>query len=421
MDSVSINARTALLKNVSTTITLIALVSLAINTIVALTARQLPFAVYIRQPSFFGVLLTAILFYASRFFRFPVSGTVQAAAIFANGVFILSRTRPGDLSGAVFIVYSMILCLKFGFFGKRKAAVAITVIGAFFIAAATISSMQFIGTPLAALNTIAITALMLYLFWIPFADEIREYRVTNKTLTSMVAERTAELKKTNDALAEEVELQKRTQEELRESVAEKDVLLREVHHRVKNNLTVINGLLNLQMAKATDPALRSELLATRSRIFAMAFVHDSLYANDNLARVPMSRYVGELVHHIREMHESQVVIDVTFDEFDLGIDRAIPCSIVITECVTNALKHAFAPGDEGRVTVTGRHIGDALEITVSDNGRGMDSEAVESRDDNLGVVLIRSLAEQQLRATVELETTEGVTWRFVVPETPSLS
>lgn len=392
-----------------------------VNVVDALVIRGREPLAILTHPSIFVVLLSTALFFSTRFLRYQIGGAIQVAVIFLNGVFILSRTRPGDLSGAVMIVYAMILALRYGFFEQKRGLVSASLIVALFVPAASFASVQSFGTPFNAINTIAMTALMLYLFWIPFAEEIREYRVANKTLTSMVAERTADLKKANEVLAEEVRQQKRTQEELKGLVAEKEVLVREVHHRVKNNLTVINGLLNLQMAKATDPALRSELLATRSRIFAMAFVHDSLYANDNVARVPMSRYVGELMHHIREMHESQVAIDVMFDEFDLGIDRAIPCSIVITECVTNALKHAFDPRDTGRIIITGRHIGDALEITVSDNGRGMDAEAVESRDDNLGVVLIRSLAEQQLRATVELETSEGVTWRFVVPETPSLS
>jgi PAS domain S-box-containing protein len=194
-------------------------------------------------------------------------------------------------------------------------------------------------------------------------------------------------------------------DQLRASVAEKDMLLREIHHRVKNNLQIMSSLLNLQASAAQDPRLRAALHETRARIHAMALVHETVYHNDNLAAVDFAVFADALWAHLSRMGgtDSRIRFHTDITAPALDIDRAVPCALIVTELVSNAVKHAFAHVSSGTVTVELHGVPNdpaRVQLRVSDDGVGWPAE--ERRQaiarGSIGVKIIGALA-QQLQAT----------------------
>jgi PAS domain S-box-containing protein len=186
----------------------------------------------------------------------------------------------------------------------------------------------------------------------------------------------------------------RVEAQLRESLAEKELLLREIHHRVKNNLQIVSSLLNLQQATLHDPAAIAAVAESAVRIRAMALLHQMLYQSDTIGRVQMDEYLRALALYVRGSHAGEEIqLAFALEPVTLDLDRAIPCGLIVTELLTNALKHAFR-GRGGRVTLGLRAAaGDACLLEVSDDGVGAgDIEHSTS----LGLRLVRALARQLL-------------------------
>jgi PAS domain S-box-containing protein len=188
---------------------------------------------------------------------------------------------------------------------------------------------------------------------------------------------------------------------LRSALREKTVLLQEIHHRVKNNLAVVEGLLGLQAMRVDDAGARAVLAESRHRVQAMAQVHEHLYRASDLSRITMDDYVRDLVDHLYQLQgQSDIVLDVAVDPFKLSVDRAIPCALVLNELVSNAFKHGF-PAGEPPAPGANRRIAVALEVqdgwvsmTVSNNGLPLPQGFDLGNSDSLGMVVIRLLVEQ---------------------------
>lgn len=202
---------------------------------------------------------------------------------------------------------------------------------------------------------------------------------------------------------------KAAEDRIRASLEEKEVLLREVHHRVKNNLAVISSLFYLQSTDSEDPRVVTIFQQSQDRVRSMALVHESLYRSTNLSAVEFSGYVRGLAEHLLTTYQPMtgpVRLRMEMAPIDLTIEQAIPCGLVINELITNALKHAFHVDWAGELTISGRSSGDGrCEIQVRDNGVGL-PDAVDVRDARtLGLRLVRSLATQ-LDAEISVRRTE---------------
>lgn len=191
-------------------------------------------------------------------------------------------------------------------------------------------------------------------------------------------------------------LRLRAERDMLASLREKEVLLKEIHHRVKNNMQIVSSLLSLQAREVEDPAMLDLLAESRTRILSMALVHEDLYQSGNLAQVDFRHYLERLAERTRSgiAGASRVVFELTLDELSLPVDQAIPLGLLCNELFTNALKHAFPPGGEGLVRVDLRREAGEAVITVRDNGQGLPPGYVPGEGNTLGMQLVWSLAEQ---------------------------
>ncbi len=204
---------------------------------------------------------------------------------------------------------------------------------------------------------------------------------------------------------------KQTQEKLAHALAEKDALLKEVHHRVKNNLQIISSLLNLQFDRVPDPGLRAMVMESQQRIRAMALVHEQLYRSETLMRLDTRVFLDSLVSSlVRSYAVSGAPVEavVDADPMPLDLDVAIPIALVINELVSNSLKHAFVgPAATPQLLVSLRRAPDGRRrLVVADTGVGMRPEFELARAHTLGLSLVTNLVEQ-IGGTVSSRTGEG--------------
>lgn len=204
---------------------------------------------------------------------------------------------------------------------------------------------------------------------------------------------------------------KQTEEQIRKSLREKEVLLREIHHRVKNNMQVISSLLNLQSRYIKDKQMLEMLKDNQNRIKAMSLIHEKLYQSRDLTSIDFKKYIktltGDLFRSYR-VRSGRINLKIDVEDVLLGVEPAIPCGLIINELITNALKHAFPEGREGEIKVMIRSIGkDKTELAVSDDGIGMPKDLDLTSPTTLGLQLITMLAEDQLHGKIKLDRSQG--------------
>ena len=207
--------------------------------------------------------------------------------------------------------------------------------------------------------------------------------------------------------------------EIQASLDEKEVLLKEIHHRVKNSLATVSSLLELQLYNSESEAALKALKDSQSRIKSIALIHDKLYKTDSLSSVEMDKYVQELVEAIHSTfseYQEAVVLHFQIDNIELSIDQVIPCGLLINELVVNAFKHAFQKNEQGILTVSLKKEAENIVLQVADNGPGLPSDEGFKKEDGLGSLLIRSFADK-LNARMEVnDSSEGVTFKFTFPK-----
>jgi len=195
---------------------------------------------------------------------------------------------------------------------------------------------------------------------------------------------------------------------------EKELLLKEIHHRVKNNLQTISSLLNMQ-ARATDnQEIKSILHSNHNRVFSMAMVHEMLYAHEDLSKIEYQNYVEQLCNFLigsSNRSDEDIQYTINIKSIKLNIETAIPLSLLISELITNSLKHAFPDTNKGVITVSIEKTDPVyFLLNYSDTGIGMDPTALQCNSNSMGVKLIGKLA-RQLRGTIKLaESNSGTTY-----------
>ncbi|MCB9164701.1 MAG: PAS domain S-box protein [Flavobacteriales bacterium] len=199
---------------------------------------------------------------------------------------------------------------------------------------------------------------------------------------------------------------------LRQSLNEKEVLLKEVHHRVKNNLQVISSILSLQTAHVDGDARILELLrVSRDRIRSMSFIHESLYQNKDFSSIDMATYIDGLSRNLVMSYSltNNIALERDLKRAELVLDQAIPCGLILNELISNAFKHAYPDGRSGTVRIGLNLVGDMVSISVADDGVGLPEGFSAKNDGNLGLELVRTLVGQ-LDGKLEVKTGAGVAY-----------
>lgn len=208
--------------------------------------------------------------------------------------------------------------------------------------------------------------------------------------------------------------QKLKENQIISSLKEKEVLLKEIHHRVKNNLQIISSLLNLQTDSITDPVLMEAFNVSRNRVKAMALIHERLYHSKNLSVIDLNEYISEMVVYLQRTYINdgkRVDFKLNLEPISLSIDTAIPCGLIVNELVSNALKYAFVKMDSGILTISLQHNEDkTISLEVADNGIGFPPGFDISSTSTLGLQLVYNLVEQ-IGGSIEIRNENGV--RFI--------
>lgn len=204
-------------------------------------------------------------------------------------------------------------------------------------------------------------------------------------------------------------------ESLRKTLNEREILLKEVHHRVKNNLAVIYSLLELQTYNTDNEETAGLLRESSLRVHSIALVHEKLYQNDDLAYIHVNKYIPDLVDSIAQSFgekSDNVEINMDIDDVTLSLQEGIPCGLMLNELITNAFKHAFISDHQGKLLINIKEKNDELMMEVSDNGPGLPEDFEVKKTTTLGITLIRSLSVQ-LKGDLKVRSDEnGATFKL---------
>jgi two-component sensor histidine kinase len=256
------------------------------------------------------------------------------------------------------------------------------------------------------------------LYW-ELETALKELRKAHDELERRVEERTAELAEANEALQVEIAERKRAEEQIKASLGEKEVLLKEIHHRVKNNLQVVSSMLQLQSRNIKDKETVEMFQESRNRVRSMALVHERLYQSRDLAMVDFAKYIQSLTSYLCRsygVNTNVIQLKTNLHDVFLGVDTAIPCGLILNELVSNSLKHAFPEGREGEIRIELRSDGnDKFTLMVSDNGIGLLEDLDFRNTESLGLQLVNTLVNQ-LEGTIELDRRGGTTFKITFAE-----
>ncbi|HDZ13663.1 hypothetical protein LCGC14_0766710 [marine sediment metagenome] len=221
----------------------------------------------------------------------------------------------------------------------------------------------------------------------------------------------------------------KTKNELEEKINEKETLIKEVHHRVKNNLQTISSLLSLQSRNTTDPEVKNLLKSSQNRVISMAMVHEMLYMREDLSNIEYQSYVQELAEYlVRSIKgtSSNISLEIDIPEIKLNIDTAIPLGLLINETLTNALKYGIINEEKGRIYVKLRKDRDhQFVLNIGDNGKGFSEDVTYKNSQSLGLKLIHNLT-RQLQGSIERDLSKKGThyemkFKQIRGQTPSVT
>jgi len=206
-------------------------------------------------------------------------------------------------------------------------------------------------------------------------------------------------------------------EEKDQLLDEKELLIKEIHHRVKNNLQVVISLLNTQSVYLNDPGATAAIRQSQHRMQSISLIHQKLYQSESRALINIKDYAAELVQYLRQSFDtgSRIIFQLNIDDIELDVVRAVPLGLILNEAITNAIKYAFAPGDGGLIEVELKCIdGNHLKLMVADNGSGMPPEFDINICQSLGFNLIKGMC-RQINGRLHLQNKKGVLIAIAFP------
>jgi two-component sensor histidine kinase len=225
----------------------------------------------------------------------------------------------------------------------------------------------------------------------------------------------------SSAIEGEIIERQKAQAEAEISLKEKELLLQEVHHRVKNNMQIVSSLLRLQSRRLDDAKTVAILNDSRSRISAMSLIHETLYKPSNLSSVCLREYIKELGRNLFDFYgvdQARIALVTDVESISLNIETATPCGLIINELVTNSLKYAFPDDRSGVITITMKRDREETGylLRVADDGIGLPEALEIRRTDSLGLQLVVNLTENQLQGQLEVDRRHGTAFQIAFRE-----
>jgi PAS domain S-box-containing protein len=220
------------------------------------------------------------------------------------------------------------------------------------------------------------------------------------------------------ASARDVTDRKKLSEQIEASLAEKETLLKEIHHRVKNNLQIITSILNLQIRKTTDTKTIEALKDSQNRVRSMALIHEHLYQGKDLSHINLGNYVRALGSGLFDTYEAAnhgIQFDLNIRDIYVDINTSIPLGLISNELITNSLKYAFSGKKDGKISIMATEDPQSLTFIVADNGIGMPEGITLENQMSLGLRLVNSLT-RQLHGTVTIDHKDGTKFVFTIPK-----
>ncbi|HHY00903.1 MAG TPA: sensor histidine kinase, partial [Methanothermobacter sp.] len=218
------------------------------------------------------------------------------------------------------------------------------------------------------------------------------------------------------AVARDITLRKKDEKRLKRSLDEKEAMVQEVHHRVKNNMQVVSSLLGLQSMYLDDNEVQNALQESQNRVQSMAMVHEKLYQSKNLSSIDMADYMHQIAHYLLDSYHlksNQIKIIIKAEKVEMDIKTASPLGLIINELITNSLKYAF-PDGKGELTLKISLINDCYHLTVSDDGVGLPDDFQLDSAETLGLQLVNRLV-QQIRGSIEWDGSKGTAFIIKFP------
>jgi PAS domain S-box-containing protein len=203
---------------------------------------------------------------------------------------------------------------------------------------------------------------------------------------------------------------KQAEEKIKASLKEKETLLHEVHHRVKNNMQIISSLLKLQSNNIEDDRTKDILKDSQNRIFAMSAIHETLHGSENLSEIDLMKYLPKITTSIFQsssVDPKKVTLNNNIEEIPISINQASPLGLIINELISNSLKYAFPDDGKGEINVSVKKRDNQLELTVMDDGVGISDDLDWKNSSTLGLKLVRTLVENQLDGSIDMESNNG--------------
>ena len=220
------------------------------------------------------------------------------------------------------------------------------------------------------------------------------------------------------SLALEASKRDMAQKQIINSLEEKNVLLREIHHRVKNNMQIISSLLSLQSSTIKNPEMRDIFMESQNRVKSMSMIHEQLYQTDDIAKIDFKIYVNGLIKSLFQIYSfglKRIEWNVNIEDVKLDIETAIPCGLIINELVSNSLKHAFNEAHDGKITVNMRKDKNLITMEVSDNGIGLPANFEVEKASTLGLKLVTTLVDQ-LEGNMVIDRSKGTSYKITFKE-----
>lgn len=334
----------------------VAAIIAAINAVVLVSAGTPPVRVLFEPAVFFILAISALFFLSAAADRKVLRG-IQIFAYVLAAIFTAAGEEPGNLTGFLFAIFAILLYNEYGPAGTRLRSSAVFAV--FYIVLSTLLAQRVDWT--LGLSVFVFVSGVVSMYGLVVYRQLTIRRKQTETLELRVRERTRDLQAKTDALAK--------------ALKQRDTLIHEMHHRIGNGLQLLASYVSLQQSEMDNPVARTILLETETRIQSVAQVHATLHESQQLESLPIGDYVNALAADLHAVYYSQlrIMTDVQTD-IDASIDFILPLALIISELVTNAVKHGASSDGVAHVTITIRSHDDRLLVEVSDAGAGFADE-----------------------------------------------